>query len=368
MSKIPFFNLSKQTVAIRPELDKVIAEVIDNTAFVLGPGLEKFETQFATYCSTKHCAGISSGTAALQLAMLGYGIGPGDEVITVPNTFIATVEAIAIIGATPVIVDVLADTALMDPSKLEAAITEKTKAIIPVHLFGQCCDMDPIMKIAGKHNLIVIEDACQAHGATYKGKKAGSLGDAGAFSFYPSKNLGSFGEGGAVTSDNADLIRMIKGIRHHGQVIKNEHSELGYNHRLHSIQAAILGVKLKHLDRWNEKRRELAGRYRDRLKGTDYWMAAVHPDCTPVYHLFALGSSDKAKVCKALEGAEIGYGQHYPVPIHLQPAFKNLGYREGEFPVSEKLMRTSITLPMFPELEPAQVDTVCDVLLKAVAT
>ncbi|MBN2071280.1 MAG: DegT/DnrJ/EryC1/StrS family aminotransferase [Candidatus Krumholzibacteriota bacterium] len=366
MGNVPFFNLSEQTKGIRAEVDAAISGVIDNTSFVLGPALEQFEKDFSGYCGTKFCAGTSSGTSALVLALLAYKIGSGDEVITVANTFIATVEAIAIVGATPVLVDVFKDNALMDHTKLEDAITENTKAIIPVHLFGQCCDMDPIMEIARKHGLKVIEDSCQAHGAMYKGKRAGSLGDAGAFSFYPSKNLGSFGEGGAVTTDDEEVLKRIKGLRHHGQIVKNEHSELGHNYRLHSLQAAVLGVKLKYLDGWNEKRRSLAERYHRNLEGTGFWMASEHKECKPVYHLFALGCAEKEAVGKALTDAGIGWGQHYPVPIHLQPAFRHLGLSEGDFPVSEKLMRTSITLPMYPELEPGKVDQVCDVLKAAV--
>ncbi len=364
MSKVPFFNLSEQTGKIRAEIDVAISEVIDNTAFVLGPALDRFEKDFSDFCGTRFCAGASSGTSALVLALLGYHVGPGDEVITVANTFIATVEAIAVTGATPVLVDVFEDTALMDYTKLEDAITENTKVIIPVHLFGQCCDMDPIMEIAAKHGLKVLEDSCQAHGAYYKGKRAGSLGDAAAFSFYPSKNLGSFGEGGAVTTDDEELVKRIKGLRHHGQIVKNEHSEIGYNYRLHSIQAAVLGVKLKYLDGWNEKRRILAKRYQQHLEGTGYWMASEHKDCEPVYHLFAIGTAQKEAVGKALSDAGIGWGQHYPVPIHLQPAFRHLGLSEGDFPVSERLMATGITLPMYPELEPEKVDQVCEVLLE----
>ncbi len=365
MGKIAFFSLSEQTARIRSEVDDAISGVIDNTAFVLGPGLEKFEREYSEFCGTEYCAGTSSGTSALVLAMLGYHIGPGDEVITVANTFIATVEAIAVVGARPVIVDVLKDTALIDYEKLEAVITENTKAIIPVHLFGQSCEMDPILEIAEKHKLIVIEDACQAHGAFYKGKRAGSLGHAAAFSFYPSKNLGSFGEGGAVTTNDEELQKRIKGIRHHGQIIKNEHSEIGYNFRLHALQAAVLSVKLKYLDEWNEKRRVLARRYQKNLEGTGYWMAREHQDCKSVYHLFALGCKNREAVGRALSDAEIGWGRHYPVPVHLQPAFRYLGYSEGDFPVSEKLMRTSITLPIFPEMDPEIVDRVCEVLIAA---
>jgi dTDP-4-amino-4,6-dideoxygalactose transaminase len=362
MSKIPFFNLGMQTSAIRPEIDLAIGGVIDNTAFVLGPGLEEFEEAFAAYCGTKYCAGTSSGTSALHAALIAFGVGAGDEVITVANTFIATVEAIAMTGARPVVVDVLEDTGLMDPAKLEGAITDKTKVIIPVHLFGQCCDMDPISEIASRHGIKVLEDACQAHGAKYKGRRAGSLGDAAAFSFYPSKNLGSFGEGGAVTTSDEKVMATIKGLRHHGQIVKNEHSVLGYNYRLHAIQAAILNVKLKYLDGWNDRRRKLAARYHAKLGGEGYWMATEHPDCEPVYHLFPIGCADKEAVGKALSEAGIGWGQHYPVPVHLQPAFLYLGYSEGDFPVAERLMRTSLTLPMFPELNEKQVDAVCEVL------
>lgn len=366
MSSIPFFSLRETTETIRGEVDKAIAEVIDNTAFVLGPGLESFEEAFAQYCGARFCAGTSCGTTALQLALLGFGVGEGDEVITVPNTFIATVEAIAMTGAKPVLVDVLEGTALMDPSKIEEAITPKTKAIIPVHLFGQCCDMDPIIDIAEKNDLVVIEDACQSHGAEYKGKKAGALGHAAAFSFYPSKNLGAFGEGGAVTSNDEGLNDRIKGFRHHGQMNKNEHSVLGYNYRLHSLQAAVLKVKLGYLDGWNSMRRELAERYRKNLEGSSYWMPVEMEGCKAVYHLFPVGCQDKEKTTASLNEAGIGWGEHYPVPAHLQPAFSHLGYGEGSFPVSEKLMAKSITLPMFPELKHEDVDKVCDVL-KSVA-
>jgi dTDP-4-amino-4,6-dideoxygalactose transaminase len=283
-------------------------------------------------------------------------------VITVANTFIATVEAIAMTGATPVIVDVLEDTALLDPATLAAAVTERTKAVIPVHLFGQCCDMAPIMEIASKHGLVVIEDSCQAHGARYRGKRSGSLGHAAAFSFYPSKNLGAFGEGGAITTDDDDVAAKIRGLRHHGQIVKNEHSILGYNYRLHSLQAAVLGVKLKYLDGWNERRRALAQRYQSNLEGSGFWTAARHPDCEPVYHLFPIARTDIQTVGKALKEAGIGWGQHYPVPVHLQPAFAYLGYSEGDCPVAERLMNTSLTLPMFPELIEEQVDEVCRVL------
>jgi len=362
MNKIPFLSLKESTGKVRDEVDEAIADIIDNTAFVLGPRVESFENKFADYCGVSHAAGTSSGTSALILAMKGYEIGEGDEVITVPNTFIATVEAIAIAGAKPVFVDVLEDTALMDPAGIEEAITPRTRAIMPVHLFGQCCDMDPINEIAEENDLVVIEDACQAHGASYKGRKAGSLGHAGAFSFYPSKNLGSFGEGGIVTSGSEEYIDLIKGLRHHGQLNKNEHTVLGYNYRLQAIQAAVLEIKLQYLDEWNGSRRELAERYRDNLKETSYWIPAEADDCKAVYHLFPVGCPDKKRVTGMLDSEGIGWGEHYPVPAHLQPAFSHLEYGEGSFPVSEELMKKSITLPMFPELEVEQVDRVCDVL------
>lgn len=359
---IPFFDLKGQTNAIRAEVDAAISGVIDDTAFVLGPALGRFEEAFAAYCGAQHCVGTSCGTSALHAALLAYGIGPGDEVVTVANTFIATVESIAMTGATPVIVDVRSDTALLDPDALEAAVTGRTKAVVPVHLFGQCCDMDPILDIASRHGLVVIEDACQAHGAQYKGKRAGSLGNAAAFSFYPSKNLGAFGEGGAVTTDDDRVAATIRGLRHHGQIVKNEHSVLGYNYRLHSLQAAVLHVKLGYLDGWNERRRTLAGRYQENLEDSGFWTAASHPECEPVYHLFPVARDDIRAVGEALKKAGIGWGQHYPIPVHLQPAFAHLGYSEGDCPVAERLMKTSLTLPMFPELDEEQVDEVCRVL------
>jgi dTDP-4-amino-4,6-dideoxygalactose transaminase len=368
MNNIPFFNLSEGTRKIRSEIDEAIARVIDGTAFVLGPELEQFETEFAAYCGAAHCAGVSSGTSALHLAMLGYGIGSGDEVITVPNTFIATVEAIAMTGADPVLVDVRNDTHLIDPGLVEAAITERTRAIVPVHLFGQCCDMDPLMELAAKNDIVVIEDACQAHGAAYKGRRAGSLGHAAAFSFYPSKNLGAFGEGGAVTTGDEELDKRVKALRHHAQFSKNVHSQVGYNYRLDAIQAAVLRVKLRHLDEWNERRRALAGRYRSKLDGSGYAIPVERPENTHVYHLFTIHCADKEAVGKTLTDAGIGWGEHYPMPVHLQPAFTDLGTKNGRYPVAERLMRDLISLPMFPELGEEAVDRVCEVLRSVEST
>ena len=363
--KIPFFDLQEGTRRIRAEINEAIARVIDATAFILGPELESFEKDFAAYCGTKYCAGIHSGTAAIHMALIAYDIGPGDEVITVPNTFVATVEAIAMAGATPVLVDVREDNGLIDVGKVSAAVSPRTKAVIPVHLFGQPCDMDPLMEIARKRNLVVIEDACQAHGSTYHGRQAGSLGHAGAFSFYPSKNLGAFGEGGAITTNDEAIVRKARALRHHAQYERNVHRELGYNYRLDSLQAAILRVKMKYLDEANEKRRALAGRYRRNLEGTRYWIPIEGDGCRHVYHLFPIGSPRKASVCEALTKANIGWGEHYPFPVHLQPAFSSLGKGSGSYPVAEKLMRELISLPMFPELKQEDVDRVCEVLRAA---
>ncbi len=362
MSKIPFLDLRAATRQVRKEIDEAIHRVIDNTAFVLGPEVENFEQEFATYCGVTYCAGTSSGTSALHLILQGYGIGPGDEVITVPNTFIATAEAIVMTGAKMVLVDVYEDSALIDIEKVRTAITPRTKAIIPVHLFGQCCDMDSLMELCREKKIRIIEDACQAHGATYKGMKAGSLGHAAAFSFYPSKNLGAFGEGGAVTTNDGELFERIKALRHHAQFEKNVHAEIGYNYRLDSIQAAVLRVKLRYLDEWNNKRRAVAERYLDDLKGADYRLPVEKPENRHVYHLFTIGCTDKEAVQRALSDAEIGWGEHYPIPIHLQPAFSYLGMKEGSFPVAERLMKGLISLPMFPELKMEEVDRVCDVL------
>ncbi len=366
-NKIPFFDLKEGTRKIRVEIDEAVSRVIDNTSFILGPDLESFEKEFAAYCGTPYCAGIHSGTAALHTILVAYGVGPGDEVITVPNTFVATAEAIAMAGAKPVLVDVREDNGLIDVEKIRPAITPRTKAIIPVHLFGQTCDMDRLMAVAKESRLVVIEDSCQAHGASYKGRKAGSLGHAAAFSFYPSKNLGACGEGGAITTSDETIVRKAKALRHHAQYERNVHRELGYNYRLDSIQAAILRVKLKHLDEWNDTRRLLAGRYRKNLEGTRYWMPKESEGCRAVYHLFPIVTDRKEAVCKALSAANIGWAEHYPQPVHLQPAFAGLGKREGSYPIAERLMRGLVSLPMFPELTPDAVDTVSEVLRGAEA-
>jgi dTDP-4-amino-4,6-dideoxygalactose transaminase len=311
---------------------------------------------------------VGNGTDALWFALLALGIGPGDEVITAPNTFIATAEAISFCGATPVFADVDPRTYTMDPARLEAAITPKTKAVIPVHLFGQPADMDPILETACRHGLWVVEDACQAHGALYKGRKAGSMGAAGCFSFYPGKNLGAFGEGGAVVTNDEALADRVRRLRDHGQAKKYYHSAIGWNGRLDGIQAAVLQVKLKYLDAGNDARRAHADRYRERLAGVGQVVLPVEADAARhVYHIFAVQVDDRDRVLQAMGDRGIGCGIHYPVPVHLQEAYAHLGLAAGSFPVAERAASRFLSLPMFPELTAGQVDDVAAALTEIVA-
>lgn len=354
--KVPFLDLKAQYDSMRQDIAGAIQQVFDKTAFAGGPFVAQFEQEFAGFCGAKRCIGVGSGTDALWLALLGLGIGPGDEVITVPDTFIATAEAITYCGAKPVFVDVDPVTFNMDPSKIEAAITPRTKALFPVHLFGQTADMDPILEIAGKRKLFVIEDACQAHGAEYKGRKAGSMGDAGAFSFYPGKNLGACGEAGAVVTDNEELDRKIRMLRDHGQERKYFHTCVGWNGRMDGIQGAILSVKLKRLDGWNEGRRANAKSYNAALSGAAGIVLPKEADGRKhVYHLYAVRVKNRDNVIEALAKKEISCGIHYPVPLHLQEAYKPLGYGKGSFPVSEEAASEFVSLPMFPELTGEQI-------------
>ena len=359
---IPFLDLKAQVAPLRAEIDAAIAEVIDNTAFILGPRVEAFENKLAAYCETEHCVGVDSGTQALHLILQDMDVGPGDEIITVPNTFIATVASIAYRGARPVFVDVDPDTWLMDPDLLERAITPRTKAIMPVHLFGNPLPFDEIAAVADAHGLPVIEDACQAHGARYKGRRCGSLGKAAAFSFYPGKNLGAFGDGGAVTTNDADLAASLRSYRHHGQRRKNIHDDLGYTGRLDALQAAILSVKLDHLDDWNESRRANAAHYRERLAGK-YRMPVVVPEGEAVHHLFPIQSNNPEALIAKLAENEVYCGRHYPIPCHKQPSIAQLIDTDARFPVAEELCDGIVSLPMFAELTQDMVDSVCDLLL-----
>lgn len=354
--KVPFLDLKKQHEVIQDEVAVVLNDVIKNTAFAGGPFVAQFETEFAEFCGSEYAVGVGSGTESLWLALLALGIGKDDEVITVPNTFIATAEAISFCGARPVFIDVDEKTFNMDPSLIEGAITPKTKAIIPVHLFGQMADMDPIMEIARKHGLYVVEDAAQSHGAEYKGKKAGSIGDAGCFSFYPGKNLGAYGEAGAVVTGDAEVDRKVKMLRDHGQRKKYDHALIGWNSRMDGFQGAVLSVKLKHLSWWNRRRAENAKMYGDLLsdvKGVTLPEVGVHN--THIYHIYAIRVKNRDFLLKALAEKEIYCGIHYPVPIHLQDAYGFLGLAKGSFPVAEKICGELISLPMFPELSEDQI-------------
>jgi dTDP-4-amino-4,6-dideoxygalactose transaminase len=356
---IPFLNLKAQHQALKSEILAAVSEVLDSTAFAGGPYVAKFEEEFAAYCHTKYSVAVGNGTDALWFALLALGVGAGDEVITVPNTFIATAEAITYCGAKPVFVDVDEETYTMDPRLIERAITPRTKAIIPVHLYGQMADMDPIMEIARKHRLFVIEDACQAHGAEYKGRRAGSIGDVGCFSFYPGKNLGACGEGGGSVTNNLELKNKMAMFRDHGQAKKYYHSVVGWNGRMDGIQGAILSIKLKHLNAWTEARRSHATAYTAAFKH-------VHGVLTPkeaaqrkhVYHLYVLRVRNRDRILKQLADQGVNCAIHYPVPLHLQEAYASLGIGRGSLPVSERCAEEIISLPMFPELTPADIQTV----------
>jgi dTDP-4-amino-4,6-dideoxygalactose transaminase len=353
---VPFLDLKAQYKTIKDEISAAINEVIENTAFAGGPFVAKFENEFAKFCGTKHAIGVGNGTDALWASLVALGIGAGDEVITTPNTFIATAEAISLSGATPVFVDIDEKTHNINPALIEAAITPKTKAIIPVHLFGQPADMDPIMAIAEKHGLNVVEDACQAHGAEYKGRKAGSIGTAGCFSFYPGKNLGAYGEGGGIVTNDEALAAKIRMFRDHGQAKKYYHDIIGWNARLDGIQGAVLNVKLKYLSDWNEARRRHA---RDYSAGLSSIKDVVVPQeveyAKHVYHIYALRVQDRDKFMAYLNEKGIACGIHYPIPLHLQNAYAFMQKGPGSFPVAEKCASEYVSLPMFAELTDEQV-------------
>ena len=359
--EVPFLDLKAQHAPLRDQFDRAIAKVIDSGAFAGGPFVTKFEDEFAAFCGCEHAIGLGNGTEALWLTLLALGVGPGDEVITVPTTFMATAEAISYCGARPVFVDIDERTYTMDPAEIQAAITDKTKAIIPVHLFGQPADMDPILEIARAHNLFVIEDAAQAHGAEYKNRKAGTLGDAGCFSFYPSKNLGAFGEAGAVVTNNFKLQEKIRMLRDHGQVRKYYHAMIGWNCRMDGIQAAVLSVKLQHLKRGNDLRRAHAVKYDEALAKIENLVIPIEATYAKhVYHVYAIRVKERVKLMQSLADRGIGCGVHYPLPIHLQEAYRDLSYKRGAFPIAERTAEEFVSLPMFPELTEAQIERVVD--------
>lgn len=347
---IPLVDLKSQYEMIKDEIDEAIQRVVDRTIFIGGEEVAAFDREFAEYCETEAAIGVSSGTEALRLALIACDVGPGDEVITAPSTFIATVEAIAQVGATPVFVDVEEETNNIDPDLIEAAITSRTRAVIPIHLYGYPADMDRICDVAKRHSLKVIEDAAQAHGARYKGRRVGGFGDAGCFSFYPGKNLGAYGDAGAVVTNDQQVAQRVRLLRDHGRRDKYEHLILGYNSRIDAIQAAILRVKLRQLDRWNDARRSINCIYRELLQDSHVSLQEEGPTVEPVYHLFVIRSNDRDQLRESLDDAGISTGIHYPIPLHLQPALWHLGYKRGDFPVSEEIADKVVSLPMFPEL------------------
>jgi dTDP-4-amino-4,6-dideoxygalactose transaminase len=366
--KVPFLDLQAHHSPLREELNAAIHEVIDSHAFTGGPFVAKFEEDFATYCGCEHALGVGSGTEALWLCLLALGIGPGDEVITVPSTFMATAGAITHCGAKPVFVDIDERVYTLSPAALRGAITPRTKAIIPVHLFGQPADMDPILEVAREHGLAVVEDACQAHGALYKGRPAGSLGDAGCFSFYPGKNLGAFGDAGAVVTNNRALQEKIRALRDHGQVQKYRHSFVGWNCRMDGIQAAVLRVKLRRLDAANASRRAHAAHYNRLFEGFEQVITPVEaPYSRHVYHVYSIRIAERDQVMRTLGEKGIGSGIHYPVPVHMQEAYRGLGYSTGAFPVAERCADQFLSLPMYPELAPSQVEIVGEAVKETLA-
>lgn len=360
---IAFVDLKAQYAHIADEVDAAIKQVLLNTDFILGDAVSAFEADYAAYCDVPNAVGLDSGMSALELGMRALGIGPGDEVITPAHSFIASSSAISFTGATPVWVDVDPKTYTIDVAQIEAAITERTKAIMPVHLYGQPADMDPIMAIARAHNLAVVEDACQAHGARYKGRRVGSFGDIAAFSFYPGKNLGAYGDAGMLTTNRADLAEMVRMMRNYGQRKKYDHIFLAWNRRMDSIQAAVLRVKLRYLEQWNDARRAHACAYNRLLAGS----ALACPQCAPysehVYHLYVVQTDGRDELVRYLADNGISTGIHYPVPIHLQEAYRSYGYKGGEFPTTEASAPRLLSLPMYPELTDDQIRYVADALI-----
>jgi dTDP-4-amino-4,6-dideoxygalactose transaminase len=365
MIEVPFLNLKAQNHVLKNEILPLWEEILESASFIGGRHVSAFEEEFAKACSVEHCVAVNSGTDALRFIFMALGLKPGDEVITVPNTFIATTEAISQAGGKIVFVDVDPCTYNMDPAKIEAAITPKTEGIVPVHLYGQTADIDPILAIAEKHGLWVVEDACQAHLAEYKGRKAGSIGIAAAFSFYPGKNMGACGESGAITTNDAGLAAKVRILRDHGQSRKYYHEIEGYNGRCDALQAAALRVKLKRLPAWNEARRKNAKHYFDLLKGTDgIILPEIDENSLSVFHLFVIQVDRRDIVQEALRKVGIQTGLHYPVPLHLQKAYEFMGLPIGSFPVTEACAKKILSLPMFPELTEEQIRWVSSNLKK----
>ncbi len=361
--QVPFVDLAAQYSTIADEINETTSRIIQKADFILGREVRLFEEEFAAFSEARYAVGVDSGTSALELALRAYGIGPGDEVITAANSFIASALAISHAGATPVLVDVDPFTHTIDVTGIERAITSRTKAILPVHLYGHPAHMDPIRQIAEQHGLIVIEDACQAHGARYKGRRAGSLGHAAAFSFYPGKNLGAYGDGGMVVTNDADIRKRLEMLRNYGQEEKYHHLTQGFNRRLDTLQAAVLRVKLKYLEKWNAARRWQAELYHRLLAGTELVLPSEAVGAQSVWHLYVIRTEHRDKLKQYLASRGIAAGIHYPVPIHLQPAYKNLGYKRGSFPVTEQYAQRILSLPIYAELTPELIEYVSKSIL-----
>jgi dTDP-4-amino-4,6-dideoxygalactose transaminase len=361
-SSIPYFDLPAQLRGIRKEIDAAIARTIDNCSFCLGPDVAQFEKDFAKFCGVEHAVGFNSGTSALHVALLMAGVEPGDEVVTTPFTFIATSWAISYVGAKPVYVDIDDATCNIDTKLVERAMTPRTKALLPVHLYGQPCDLDPLLEIGRKHKVSLIEDACQAHGAKYKGKTAGTLGVSACFSFYPGKNLGACGEGGALVTNDGKQAARAKSLREHGSTQRYYHDEIGFNYRMEGFQGAVLGVKLPHLAKWTERRRAIAKIYGELLSETPLQLPRQAPFAESVWHVYAVRHPRRDELKKFLEANGVGSAVHYPIPLHLQKAYASLGYKPGDFPLAEKAAREVLSLPIYPEMTDKQVQRVTDVV------
>src|SRR5882762_731808 len=366
--QVPFVDLAAQYRTIAEEINETTSRVIQEADFVLGREVSLFEEEFAAFCEAKYAVGVDSGTSALELALRAYDIGPGDEVITAANSFIASALAISHAGATPVLTDVDPYTYTMDVASIESAITPRTKAILPIHLYGHPADMDPIRQLADKHGLVVIEDACQAHGARYKGRRTGSLGHAAAFSFYPGKNLGAYGDGGAVVTSDAAVAKRLAMLRNYGQKEKYQHMFRGFNRRLDTLQAAVLRTKLKHLDKWNEARRQHAKSYSRLLAQSGLVVPRASALCESVWHLYVIRINQRDALKEHLATRGISVGIHYPIPIHLQPAYRDLGHQPGDFPVTEEYSRQILSLPMYAELTPDILGRVAETAVEFVVT
>ena len=363
MDRVPYLDLQAQYGSIRTEVLTALEDICESTRFAQGPASSDFEAKFAAYCGVDHCVSLNSGTSALHVALRCLNLGPGDEIVTVSMTFIATAWAISYVGATPVFVDVDPVRRTMDPVKLEAAITPRTKAIIPVHLYGMSAEMDRIMAIAERHGLPVIEDAAQAHGARYGGRRVGQFGQIACFSFYPGKNLGAYGEGGALVTNDASIAHRARSLRDHAQSQRYLHDEIGYNYRMDGFQGAVLSIKLKHLDKWNSARIDCARQYTELLKDSSYKLPAHMSDSECVWHCYVIETPERDRVRSALQDVGVQSAIHYPVPIHLQKAYAHLDYRSGDLPVTEALCEHCLSLPIYPELSKEKMSRVASVLL-----